>query len=146
MPALRISPPRRRAGRGICQPGGVSVTAAPAPAAASKGEIPDDQVIVLFGATGDLAKRKLLPGMFHLAQVGLMPKRFRLVGAARHPVEVEEFREIARQAIEASGREDMSPATGDPFADSLRFVGVGDGFGPLADAVASAREELGGDP
>src|SRR3954468_19293220 len=44
---------------------------------------PQDQVIVLFGATGDLAKRKLLPGMFHLAQVGLMPERFRIIGAAR---------------------------------------------------------------
>jgi glucose-6-phosphate 1-dehydrogenase len=119
---------------------------ATAPAPESTGEIPEDQVIVLFGATGDLAKRKLLPGMFHLAQVGLMPERFRIIGAARHPVEVEEFREVARQAIEASGREDMSPATWDPFADSLRFVGVGDGFGPLAAAVAEAREELGGDP
>jgi len=119
---------------------------ATAPAPESTGEIPEDQVIVLFGATGDLAKRKLLPGMFHLAQVGLMPKRFRIIGAARHPVEVEEFREVARQAIEASGREDMSPATWDPFADSLRFVGVGDGFGPLADAVAEARAGLGGDP
>src|ERR1700755_1417551 len=138
MPALRISPPRRRAGRGICQPGGVSVTAAPAPAAASKGEIPDDQVIVLFGATGDLAKRKLLPGMFHLAQVGLMPKRFRIIGTSRHAISEDEFRDVARQAIEASGREDMSPGTWDPFADSLRFVGVGDGFGELGEAVAEA--------
>ena len=40
-------------------------------------------MIVLFGATGDLAKRKLLPGMFHLARVGLMPERFRIIGAAR---------------------------------------------------------------
>jgi glucose-6-phosphate 1-dehydrogenase len=106
-------------------------------------QIPENQVIVLFGATGDLAKRKLLPGMFHLAQVGLMPKRFRIVGAARREIGLEEFREFARQAIEASGREDMSPATWDPFAESLRFAGVGDGLGSLADAVSTAREELG---
>ncbi|HEX5714085.1 MAG TPA: glucose-6-phosphate dehydrogenase [Solirubrobacterales bacterium] len=124
----------------------MTVTSAPAPATEPKGEIPENQVIVLFGATGDLAKRKLLPGMFHLAQVGLMPKRFRILGVARHAIEVEEFREVARQAIEASGREDMSPGTWDPFAESLRFVGVGDGFGALADAVAEAREELGGEP
>jgi glucose-6-phosphate 1-dehydrogenase len=109
-------------------------------------QIPENQVIVLFGATGDLAKRKLLPGMFHLAQVGLMPKRFRIIGAARHPLPIERFREQTRQAIEASGREDMSPATWNPFAESLRFVGVGDGFGALADAVAEARAELGGNP
>jgi glucose-6-phosphate 1-dehydrogenase len=125
----------------------VSVATAPAPATAakSKGQIPENQVIVLFGATGDLAKRKLLPGMFHLAQVGLMPKRFRIVGAARHGVDPEDFREQARQAIEASGREDLSPATWDPFAESLRFVGVGDGFGALGDAIVEAREELGGE-
>jgi glucose-6-phosphate 1-dehydrogenase len=125
----------------------VSVATAPAPSTSTEpgAQVPENQVIVLFGATGDLAKRKLLPGMFHLAQVGLMPERFRVIGAARHEVDVEEFREVARQAIEASGREDMSPPTWDPFAESLRFVGVGDGFEPLARAVATAREELGGE-
>ena len=86
-------------------------------------------MIVLFGATGDLAKRKLLPGMFHLAQVGLMPERFRIVGAARTPIAVEEFRELAREAVEASGRErPLDGAPGIAFAESLRFAGVGDGF------------------
>ena len=123
----------------------MSVATASASAKDSAEQIPENQVIVLFGATGDLARRKLLPGMFHLAQVGLMPQRFRIVGAARRPLELAEFREQARQAIEASGREDMSPATWNPFAESLRFVGVGDGFGALGDAVAAAQEELGGD-
>jgi glucose-6-phosphate 1-dehydrogenase len=123
----------------------VSVATASASAETEASQIPENQVIVLFGATGDLAKRKLLPGMFHLAQVGLMPRRFRIIGAARNAVDVEEFREQARQAIEASGREDMSPATWDPFAESLRFAGVGDGFDDLSAAVAAAREELGGE-
>ncbi len=125
----------------------VSVATAPAPFAQrhSASQIPDNQMIVLFGATGDLAKRKLLPAMFHLAQVGLMPKRFRIIGVARHAVEVEEFREIARQAIEASGREDMSPPTWDPFAESLRFCGIGDGLEPLGAALVRARDELGED-
>ena len=43
---------------------------------------PDNHVIVLFGATGDLAKRKLLPGWFHLYAAGLLPKEFRLIGSA----------------------------------------------------------------
>jgi glucose-6-phosphate 1-dehydrogenase len=123
----------------------VSVATASASAETEASQIPENQVIVLFGATGDLAKRKLLPGMFHLAQVGLMPRRFRIIGAARNAVDIEEFREQARQAIEASGREDMSPATWDPFAESLRFAGVGNGFDELSEAVADAREELGGD-
>jgi glucose-6-phosphate 1-dehydrogenase len=66
---------------------------------------PKDQVIVLFGATGDLAKRKLLPGMFHLAQVGLMPERFRIIGAARKGIGDEEFQRLAREAIEDADRD-----------------------------------------
>ena len=46
------------------------------------GLVPDDHVIVLFGATGDLAKRKLLPGLFHLAKSNLLPKQYRIVGSA----------------------------------------------------------------
>ena len=117
----------------------------PARSAKPGARIPEDQIIVLFGATGDLAKRKLLPGIFHLAQVGLMPRRFRILGTARHAIELEEFRQLARNAIEASGREDLSPATWEPFAESLRFAAVGDGFAELDDAVAAAREELGGE-
>ncbi|MGW7004934.1 hypothetical protein ACWGCW_19525 [Streptomyces sp. NPDC054933] len=45
-------------------------------------QVPDDHVIVLFGATGDLAKRKLLPGLFHLANAGLLPRNCRIVGSA----------------------------------------------------------------
>jgi glucose-6-phosphate 1-dehydrogenase len=123
----------------------VSVATASAPTKQIAGQVPENQVIVLFGASGDLAKRKLLPGMFHLAQVGLMPEAFRIIGAARHDMDDEEFREQARQAIEASGREDMSPATWDPFAESLRFVEVGDGFDSLSEAISEAREELGGE-
>jgi len=43
---------------------------------------PHDHVIVLFGATGDLAKRKLLPGLFRLAAAGLLPERYRIIGTA----------------------------------------------------------------
>jgi len=124
----------------------VSVATASAPVSGQTGQVPRDQVIVLFGATGDLAKRKLLPGMFHLTRVGLMPERFRIVGAARKPIEAEEFRELAREAVEGSNRRSPDPTAWRRFADSLRFAGVGDGFEELGEAVASAREELGGDP
>jgi glucose-6-phosphate 1-dehydrogenase len=105
--------------------------------------VPEDQVIVLFGATGDLARRKLLPGMFHLAEAGLMPDRFRIVGAARGDLETDEFRELARAAIEGSGRRSASPEAWNRFAGSLQFASVGDGFEELGGAVAGARAELG---
>jgi glucose-6-phosphate 1-dehydrogenase len=104
---------------------------------------PRDQVIVLFGATGDLAKRKLLPGMFHLAQGGLMPERFRIIGAARKGIEDDDFETMARQAINGSGRDSADGKALDDFVGSLRFAGVGDGFEPLAEAIEQAKQELG---
>jgi glucose-6-phosphate 1-dehydrogenase len=106
---------------------------------------PRDQVIVLFGATGDLAKRKLLPGMFHLAQSGLMPERFRIVGAARREIGDGEFQQLAREAIEGSGRDSVDEEALDAFVGSLRFAGVGDGFEPLAAEIKRARGELADD-
>ncbi len=105
--------------------------------------VPRDQLIVLFGATGDLARRKLLPGMFHLMRVGLMPERFRIVGAARRPIGVEEFRALARESVAGSSREDEEPETWERFGSSLRFAAVGEGFGELDSAIEEARAELG---
>ncbi len=120
----------------------MSAATATEPAAATTDRVPEDQVIVLFGATGDLAKRKLLPGIFHLAQVGLMPRGFRILGTARNAISDDEFREMAREAVEDSGRRSPSREAWDRFAECLRFVGVGDGIGPLAAAVGEARDEL----
>src|SRR4051812_37891646 len=106
---------------------------------------PKDQVIVLFGATGDLAKRKLLPGMYHLMRVGLMPERFRIVGAARRELDDEEFRELALESVRASGRRAGDHEAWERFSASLRFASVGEGFGGLGDEVAAARAELGED-
>jgi glucose-6-phosphate 1-dehydrogenase len=123
----------------------MSVATASARAEKSGQRIPEDLIIVLLGATGDLAKRKLLPGMFHLAGVGLMPKRFRIIGAARRPIGDDEFRELARESVERSGRKSPDSEAWDRFAESLSFAAVGDGYEELARAVAATREELGPD-
>jgi glucose-6-phosphate 1-dehydrogenase len=106
-------------------------------------EQPDDQVIVLFGATGDLAKRKLLPGIFHLTEVGLMPQQFRIIGAARHSLSLEEFRAVARDAVCDSDRRSEEDGALDQFLESLRFASVGDGLEELGTAIGAARGELG---
>jgi glucose-6-phosphate 1-dehydrogenase len=61
---------------------------------------PDPHVIVIFGATGDLAKRKLLPGAYHLYKAGLLPENFRLIGSAppEFAISDEDFRAHAQQA------------------------------------------------
>src|ERR1700749_4270467 len=48
---------------------------------------PDPCIVVIFGASGDLTKRKLLPALYHLEQSGLLPKDFAVVGVARRPLE-----------------------------------------------------------
>ena len=56
-------------------------------------------VMVLFGATGDLARRKLLPGLFHLAQAGLLPE-CRIVGTSLDDLDDDGFRSYARGALD----------------------------------------------
>jgi len=60
--------------------------------------IPDAGILVIFGASGDLTKRKLLPALFHLRQADLLPKGFAIVGVARRPLG-DEFREDMRAGI-----------------------------------------------
>jgi glucose-6-phosphate 1-dehydrogenase len=93
-------------------------------------------VLVLFGASGDLAKRKLFPGLFHLYREGLLPE-IRIIGTGRHsPGDDEEFR---------AGVAPEDPGDGwEEFARLIRFVVSSDEDGTdLAAAVADAEEELG---
>jgi glucose-6-phosphate 1-dehydrogenase len=60
--------------------------------------------LVIFGATGDLAHRKLLPALYNLAHEGALPERFELIGVARSEQSHEEFREMARDSIERFSR------------------------------------------
>ena len=57
------------------------------------------QIVVVFGATGDLSQRKLLPGLFHLAAAGFIP-RCRIIGVSLDDIDAEAFRALAHQAIE----------------------------------------------
>jgi glucose-6-phosphate 1-dehydrogenase len=123
----------------------MSAQTAEAPAPATAPTVPDDHVIVLFGATGDLARRKLLPGMFHLAEAGLMPQRFVVIGASRSELSDEEFVDLAREAVVGSGHRPASDEAWERFAASLRYTAVSGGFDGLAEEVARARDELGGD-
>ena len=106
---------------------------------------PEDHVIVLFGATGDLARRKLLPGLFRLAEAGLMPERYRIVGTSRAALDSEGFRELAREALDEFG----PPAhngTWDAFARTLSYSDADEEAPALAAAVERAERELGGEP
>jgi glucose-6-phosphate 1-dehydrogenase len=108
--------------------------------------LPDDHVLVLFGATGDLARRKLLPGLFHLAQAGLLPERYRIVGSSRAALTDDEFRAFARDAVEEFGRRDLGADGWDLFAGRVTYVDSNAGRSALRTAVARAEDEIGGSP
>ena len=117
-------------------------------AAAPAGALtPDDHVIVLFGATGDLSRRKLLPGLFHLAEAGLLPEGYRIVGASIEELGEQEFRAFAKRAADEFGRLPTDDGRWDAFVDRATYVGGA--FGPgstdgLSKAVEKAVAELGG--
>ncbi|MBA3841701.1 MAG: glucose-6-phosphate dehydrogenase [Actinobacteria bacterium] len=109
---------------------------------------PDDQLLILFGATGDLAKRKLLPGLFHLAVAGMMPARYRIVGSGRPEgaPDADGFRSQVRTALAEFGRRELSDENWRPFARSLSFAAAStEQPQSLLDAVAQAEHELGGE-
>ena len=92
--------------------------------------------MVIFGASGDLAQRKLLPALYNLAHEGALPERFNLIGAARREQTDDEFREVMKESIEANSRR---PPDGQvlegllarmrylsvPFDDSEAYAGLG---------------------
>src|SRR5689334_15457576 len=99
-------------------------------------------VIVLFGATGDLAKRKLLPGMAHLEESALAPD-IRIVGTAMDDIGTDEFRALAKQATDSFGAHKLDDAACLRFAERLTYVPQSAGPEGLASAVKEASAVLG---
>ena len=106
---------------------------------------PDNHVIVLFGATGDLAARKLLKGFYELAQVGLMPVDFRIVGTSRKTVSDDDFRAHAHDVITEFGSVTPTGPAWDDFSGRLSYASSdASDMSALADAVTSAGKAIGG--
>jgi glucose-6-phosphate 1-dehydrogenase len=102
-------------------------------------------VIVLFGATGDLSRRKLLPGLFHLVQAGLVPE-CRIIGVSLDEIDDDTFREAARDSLDAFARHGVPDDLWQAFARSLSYVPLSAGAEGLAKAVSEQENELGGEP
>ncbi|MBN9113083.1 MAG: glucose-6-phosphate dehydrogenase [Pseudonocardia sp.] len=101
-------------------------------------------VIVLFGATGDLAKRKLIPGMAYLERSSLAPD-IRVVGTAMEDITTDEFRALARTAIESFGMHKLDDEGWAQFAERLTYVPQSAGPEGLSTEVKRAQELLGPD-
>ncbi|HTP21065.1 MAG TPA: glucose-6-phosphate dehydrogenase [Solirubrobacteraceae bacterium] len=78
--------------------------------------------LVIFGATGDLAHRKLLPALYNLAHEGALPERFEMVGVARRDQEHDDFQQMARESIERFSRRRPDPKVLNGLIDDMRYV------------------------
>jgi glucose-6-phosphate 1-dehydrogenase len=78
--------------------------------------------LVIFGATGDLARRKLLPALYNLAHEGALPERFHLVGVSRKEKENEDYRGECEQSIRRFSRRTPDEAVLNSLLDNVKYV------------------------
>src|ERR1700729_739919 len=79
------------------------------------------QVVVLVGATGDLARRKLIPGLFHLASAGFIPG-CRIIGVSLDDLDADGFRKFARAALNEFSTRKVRDADWEVFERGLDYV------------------------
>lgn len=82
--------------------------------------VPEPSAVVIFGASGDLTKRKLLPALFHLEQAGLLPEHFRIVGVARRDLG-KGFAEDMREGVIEFGGVEQGAEKLDEFAGKIDY-------------------------
>jgi glucose-6-phosphate 1-dehydrogenase len=83
---------------------------------------PEPCVLVIFGASGDLTSRKLMPALYALAFRRLLPDNFAIVGAARSPESDDEFRERMKKAVQEHARDEFQHDVWDELAAGMRYV------------------------
>ena len=109
---------------------------------------PGPTIFVLFGATGDLAKRLVIPAFYRLALEGLLPRHWLLIGNGRGDLTDEDFRKHVHDVLTEFGPKPEQPAW-DAFALRVLFAGGGftaDNPGSLLEVIGKAGRELGASP
>jgi glucose-6-phosphate 1-dehydrogenase len=99
--------------------------------------------VVLVGATGDLAARKLWPGLFHLVTTGFIPG-CRIIGVSLDDIDVEAFRKLVRKALDEHSTRKIKDADWTKFSEALDYLSMAAGAAPLKAAVTRAEQALGG--
>lgn len=116
------------------------------PASLQPERTPDPCIVVIFGASGDLTKRKLLPALYHLEQAGLLPKDFAVVGVARRPLEKTFAADMKEGVISGGGVETNDPKL-DPFVSRIQYHAMNfddaAGYDVLKNALAELDKKFG---
>jgi len=101
--------------------------------------------LVIFGATGDLARRKLLPAIYNLAHEGALPERFNLIGVSRRDQSDDDFRDFARESIREFSRREADEKVLEGLLERLRYIGFSfddqEGYGKLSKALDGLEGE-----
>jgi glucose-6-phosphate 1-dehydrogenase len=104
-------------------------------------------VLVIFGVTGDLARKKLMPAIYDLANRGLLPPGFSLVGFARRNWADEDFAQVTYQAVKEHARTPFRDEVWQQLSEGVRFVpgefSDDDAFQRLAQTVADLDAQRG---
>ena len=96
---------------------------------------------VIFGASGDLSRRKLIPAIHHLADLGYMPEKYAVIGTSRSPMTDDAFRNLVRQAIEEHESEEKTKSR--PDTDRLLpFVHYQPGDTTKVDSFSALKTKL----
>jgi glucose-6-phosphate 1-dehydrogenase len=98
--------------------------------------------LVIFGATGDLARRKLLPALYNLAHEGALPERFNLVGVSRSDKPDEEFRDEAVAAVREFSRRDVDDEVLERLFADVRYVAGTFDDASMYERLGTALSEL----
>ncbi len=104
-------------------------------------------VVVIFGASGDLTARKLIPAIYNLAHDGLLPADFYLIGFGRKPIPDAEFQQIAAGAIKEFSRREPSPEVWARLATRTHYVSGGydeaAAYARLGARIAGLEKDIG---
>jgi glucose-6-phosphate 1-dehydrogenase len=103
----------------------------------------DDCVLVIFGASGDLTRRKLLPAIYNLAEANLLPERFAIVGVARPPIGEGDYRQQMRDRVTDAEGEPLDADKWKRLEDRLHYVSGEFHDGRLYQDLAKLLRELG---
>jgi glucose-6-phosphate 1-dehydrogenase len=108
---------------------------------------PEPCAVVIFGASGDLTKRKLMPALYALAYRKLLPEQFAIVGVARTPQSNAQFAGAMKQAVKGYARDPFQQDVWDSLVPGIRYVGTefdsDTGEGRVGEVLAELDEERG---
>jgi glucose-6-phosphate 1-dehydrogenase len=103
---------------------------------------PEPCVLVIFGASGDLTERKLMPALYSLAYRNLLPERFTVVGAARTEGSDEAFRKAMKEAVERHARDPFRQEVWDELSAGMRYFWLDDSDESIGESLDRALAEI----